>query len=275
MKEIDVNSAVAGEIMTPYVVMLNIDASFQDLINTLHNHNISAVFIHDNDKNEYFIISQTDIINFLENGGMFKQNIANIKVTELMQGPIELLDVSTTVDKIIRFMSKNNYKRVLISKDGKAAGVISTRDIMKWNDTYFKPARPQILIFLDNLSSNFIAKHIFLHNINEIDIQHELIDLYGGAIHAISAMTNEIFKRSGDMSQLVKDKRSILFEPYQNITGILICDYNSIELRRKLQHATQQFFEINSRIITNAKEKKRGIVTTLKIDSVIPIFKER
>ena len=30
------NSAVAGEIMTPYVVMLDIDASFQDLINILH-----------------------------------------------------------------------------------------------------------------------------------------------------------------------------------------------------------------------------------------------
>ncbi len=273
MEEYNENSAVAGEIMTPHVIMLDTNSTFKDVIKSLDENDISAVFIEDPSKDEYFIITKTDIINFLNDRGMGEHNLANISVKKIMKGPTTMLDIDTPIDSIIRFMSEHNYKRVLISKDNKPVGVVSTRDIMKWNNTYFKPAKPQILLFMDNINSTFIAKHIYEENIGD-DVQQELIDIYGGAISTISAITDEVIKSSGTMRQLLKDKRSILFEPYKGITGILISDYNSIELRRKLKIATEKLYEMNSNLIDNKHKKKMGVNVNLDINSLVPIFEK-
>ena len=273
MEELDVNSAIAGEIMTPYVIMLENDAVFSDATETMSKNQISAVFIHDNTKNEYYIITKTDIVDFLNRGGFDKEGLAKVPVTELMQGPIEMLDIEMPVDKIIRYMTKHNYKRVLISKESKATGVVSTRDIMKWNNTYFKPAKPQILLFMDNMSSNFIARHIFEEHI-EYDLKRDLIDLYGGALNTISLMHDEIIDGSGKMSHLIKEKNCILFEPYRNITGMLICDYNNIELRRKLKMATKRFYEKHTSIFQKADQHDLVLHDIFDIDYLISIFRE-
>ncbi len=270
MKELDVNSAIAGEIMTPYVIMLDINATFRKVIETLYANNISAIYIHNTLNNNYYIISQTEIINYLNSGGMFQNELPKISVSEIMKGPIEMLDINTPVDKIIRFMTEHNYKRVLITKNGKPSGVISTRDIMIWNNTYFKPAKPQVLLFMDNASSNFIAKHIFKQNIDG-DIPKDLIDIYGGALSSISIITNQIMKKSGNIRYLMKEKLSILLEPYKKITGVLICDYNSIDLRRKLQKATIDFFKLYL-VSFKPTEKKEGIHHSYDISPIIPIF---
>ena len=57
MENSDVDSAVAEEIMTPYVIMLDIDAKFEALISIMREKRISAIFIHDSFKNDYYIIS--------------------------------------------------------------------------------------------------------------------------------------------------------------------------------------------------------------------------
>lgn len=57
MKELDVNSAIAGEIMTSYVIMLKTDAGLEDVEDNLSKNKISAVFIYDNSKDEYYFIS--------------------------------------------------------------------------------------------------------------------------------------------------------------------------------------------------------------------------
>ena len=87
MEELDVNSAIAGEIMTPYVIMLKTGAVLSDVTDSLSKNQISAVFIHDNSKKEYYIISKTDVVDFLNKGGFNRENLAKVSVTELMQGP--------------------------------------------------------------------------------------------------------------------------------------------------------------------------------------------
>jgi len=272
MGEPNESSVVAGEIMTPHVIMLNVNATFKDVIKSLHINDISAVFIEDSINSEYFIITKTDVIAFLSERGMILQNLSDISVKEIMKGPTTMLDIDTPIDYVIRFMIEHNYKRVLISKDNKPAGVVSTQDIMKWNNTYFKPAKPQILLFMDNINSTFVAKHIYEENIGN-DVQQELIDIYGGALSSISAITDEVVKSSGTMRQLLKDKRSILFEPYKGITGILISDYNSIEMRRKLKLATEKFYAKYSDLIDDKHKKKLGVSINLDINSILPIFK--
>ncbi len=273
MEQNNESSAIAEQIMTPYVVMLDTNATFKDVIGKMQKHNISAVFIEDTAENEYFIITKTDVINFLNSGGMGEQNLSEISVKKVMQGPTSLIDVNTPIDTIIRFMIEHNFKRVLIGRDNKPAGVVSTKDIMQWNNTYFKPSKPQILLFMDNINSIIIAKHIYEENIGQ-DVEDDLIDAYGGAITSISAIIDEILKKSGTMRQLLKDKRSILFEPYKGITGILISDYNSIELRRKLQIATKKFYEMHAKIIDGTHKEEKGINITLNLEPIVSIFKE-
>jgi len=86
-------------------------------------------------------------------------------------------------------------------------------------------------------------------------------------------MFDELIKGSGKMSQLSKESHSVLFEPYQNITGILICDYNSIDLKRKLRNATKKFFDTHDNLLKQANSKNIAIYTCLDINPVIPIFK--
>lgn len=271
MTGINVHSAIAGEIMTPYVIMIEKNASFRELVQILTEKNISAVFIFDEENEDYFIVSQTDVVNFLGNGGLKEKELGEVPVSEIMNGPIDMLHITTPIDKIIRFMATHNYKRALISENQRAVGVISTRDIMIWNDTYFKPASPHILLFLDNITSLIIAKHVFEDNLTG-EVRHELIEAYGGALKAINVMTEEILKNSGDMKHMVNDKTSILFEPYNNITGILICDYNSIDLRKKLQKATHEFYDVHKNVMTSP-QSRYGINIMLKIQPVIHHFK--
>ncbi len=273
MSENDNYSATAEDIMTPYVIKLGLDGKFKDVVELMSEKKISAVFIEDAPNKQYFIITKTDVIDFLKNGAISNQNLPDISVREFMVGPIETIDYETSIDNVIRYMTEHNYKRVLISKGGEAAGVVSTRDIMKWNNTYFKPAKPQILLFMDNINSTFVAKEIFEENIDD-EVKDELIDLYGGALTSISAITDEIINKSGEMRQLLKDKRSILFEPYQGITGVLVSDYNSIELRQKLKQATKKFYEQYKNIIENSHAQHKGLNVSLDIDPAIPIFKK-
>ncbi len=273
MNQINRESYVAKEIMTPYVVLLDDKAKLRDIITLLDKHKISAVFIHNKDDIDYYIVTKTDIINYLNNGGLNEINLGEMSIKTIMKGPIELIDAKTPIDKIIRFLIDNNYKRTLISENGKAIGVVSTKDIMKFNNTYFKPAKPQILLFMDNFNSTFIAKHIYKENLED-DISPDLIDIYGGALTSISIITNHIIKKSGTMRQLIKDRRSIILEKYKGITGILISDYNSLDLKQKLYLATRKFYRKHEEIIENSHNQETGISLELEINSVVPIFKE-
>ncbi len=272
MENLDIDSASAGEIMTPHVIMLESNATFKDALDTLYKKSISAVFIKDPDKREYFILTQSAIIAFLANSKLINRNMNDLSVKEIWEGPITPIDINDTVDQIIWFMTSHNYKRVLVVEDEDPIGVISTRDIMKWNDTYFKPAKPQVLLIMDNGSGNFIARYIFEENIED-DIERNLMDLYGGAIQSVSFITDEIMSQSGPIVHLEKNNRSVLFEPYFEVTGVLICDYNSIKLRRLLIQATHKFYSIYEDFIKKGKNGS-SICRTFDIKPVLSLFKD-
>jgi hypothetical protein len=160
-----------------------------------------------------------------------------------MIGPVDMLEQDTPLDLVIRFMVERQYKRVLISRDGKPVGIVSQRDVMKWGDKYFKVAQPQVLLFMENKSSIFVGSHIFQENLNlNNSVDKDLIEMYGGALTSITTITDEVLHQPGKILRLERDNRTILFEPWHEITGILICDGNSIELRRRLHQATEQFY---------------------------------
>ncbi len=279
-EDYDTESVIARDIMTPYVYMMPSTSTLEEVIKFLHDKDISAVFIYKEDQaprknpdctpdmssnknpdkvpehvsnkainkgspKEFFIISQTDIVRFLATGGIKESMIDMVPASRIMKGPIQMLDQTTPVDLVIRFMADNNYKRALIKNDHKAVGVISTRDILIWNDVYFKPAKAYALLFIKNHSGVLIGKKIFKDTLEQEkeDLDMNLIDLYGGALHSITQMTNEVMKKKGHIKTLARKNATILLEPREYITAILICDNNSIEMRTKLVHALEEFQE--------------------------------
>ncbi|TFF97027.1 MAG: hypothetical protein EU547_05505 [Promethearchaeota archaeon] len=70
----------------------------------------------------------------------------------------------------------------------------------------------------------------------------------------------------------MKDKRAVLFEPRDQVTGILICDFNSVDLRRKLIAATDLFCKIYEDLINQAIKYKRGISQICDISKIISVF---
>jgi predicted transcriptional regulator len=237
----EVENLLARDLMTPHVISLRSTDPFCELVKAMATNNISAVVIHDSEnQGQYYICSHSDVINFLQNQGLQMQNLSKIPIGLIMKGPIDLVDEESSIEKVIRVMNEKGYKRVIIGKNGQATGVISTRDILMWNNMYFKKGIPIALLVMDNKTSILIAKHIFTKNVTR-QVNSSLIELFGGAISSISRITEEILTQSGKMRGIQKTDVAILFEEDLEITAILACDNPSLELRRKLRAFLQQF----------------------------------
>ncbi|MCP4762690.1 MAG: CBS domain-containing protein [archaeon] len=242
-------------------------AKLGDLLRVMHINHLSAVIITDGEPIQYYIITHSDIIAFLYNINLHQKvrvreegvstrdhkklpNINDIPLSSIMHGPIGIFDEDLSIDIIIREMANRGYKRLLVGKKGQPSGIINVEDILAWNNLYFKSSKPIMLIILDNESSIIIGKHIFQENVKE-DTKSDLIELFGGALQSISAITEEIFTQSGEMRILRKDNYTILFEPRDKVTGIMICDNNSIQLRSRLHIFTSNFCVEFESIISN------------------------
>jgi CBS domain-containing protein len=267
-----IDSAAAKDIMTPFVHMLPTTATLQDVIKNLNINDISAVFIEDKKKSKYYIISQSDIVRFLYEGGLHDPMIDKVPSARIMKGPVSMLDEDTSIDLVIRFMRQKDYKRALISRNGEPVGVISTRDILIWNDIYFKPAEPQALLVVDNTSNLLICQHIFKENISE-GLNETLMEMYGGALSSISMITDEILKKKGQFKRLLREKNVILFEPREKITSILISNNNSIEIRRNLHKFTNNFVSKYAKRLNH--KDFQVVVSNFKINDLLGPFAKK
>jgi CBS domain-containing protein len=271
MQPYNIETAKAKDIMSKGVISLSPRAPFSDLIRAMHLSNISAVVIHDENDTDpnYYLCSHSDIITFLYNQGLSSQILGDIPIGLLMKGPVRLLDEELSIDEVVRVMNEKGYKRVIIGKNGKATGVISTRDILLWNNLYFAPGKPIALIIMDNTSSIIIAKHIFESNFSQ-KINNELIELFGGALTSISYITEETLSQSGAMKQLDKDNYSMMFEEMEGFTGILICDRPSLIMRRQLVIFIKRFLEIYGLMFSHPENRK--FATEVDISQLIQNF---
>jgi sugar-specific transcriptional regulator TrmB len=135
---------------------------------------------------------------------------------------------------------------------------------------YFKPAKPLIFIVYENQSGIVLGKYIWQENIYS-DLNQDLVDMIGGAFTSISSIIEEIFKESGHLRILQKDNYQIMFEYHENITGILFTDNNSIDLRRRLRDATDEFFEEYKEILQNNAQNGR-MVSDIDVSHIAQII---
>lgn len=235
--------ASARDLMTRYVLMLPASAHFGDLVELMFKNKVSAIVINNPETQSYYIISHTDVIEFLHRSKQ-AQNIYDTPLKTIMKSPVQIIDQNISIDKAIRLMNEHGHKRLVLGKNGIPTGIISTRDILMWNNLFFRPGKPIMLLVLDNDTSILLAKHKFKENLTR-EINDDLVEIYGGALASINTITNEVIHADGKMRILQKDNYSVLFEPREKITGILVCTHNNIELRRRLFAFVEEFSEKN------------------------------
>ncbi len=242
----------ARDLMTRYVLMLPNTAHFGDLVELMYKNKVSAVVINNPDAQSYYIISHTDVIEFLHK---FKDNLDElnkIPLKTVMKSAVQIVDQNISIDIAIRLMNERGHKRLILGKNGIPTGIISTRDILLWNNKFFRPGKPIMLLVLDNDSSILIGKHKFKENLTR-EINDDLVEIYGGALASINTITNEVIRANGKMRILQKDNYSVLFEPRDKITGILVATQNNIELRRRLAAFVESFLETNKPLFESEK----------------------
>ncbi|WP_371802970.1 HPP family protein [Candidatus Lokiarchaeum ossiferum] len=242
---------------------------------------ISAVIIEDlDDLLHYYIISHTDIVRFLVKnrshldylgllvGG--KTLMQETKAKDIMRGPIEIIQKDTPIDELIGILLKTGFKRAIVGNEkNQPIGIITTKDIIKWNSVLLPPGIPFVLSVMEMESGLVLCKHFF-----EQDITDGFLSILGGSISAVSGITSEILKHSGNVRLIEKDNYEIMLETAGQIAAFLVVDRSSITLRRKLQNFLRQFREKYAKELQRRKDS-RGLtpVNVFNIQKMAEMFK--
>ncbi len=260
-KDLSVEHPIAKDLMTPWVYMIPSMAPLEAAVQMMWDKRQNAVIVlhapdEEPDRLKYYSVTQTNINDYLfrhlsnnPNSRKTLRGLMSEPLSSVMEGPIEVIEEGTTVDRVIRRMINGRaggYERVLIGRHGQPSGVLSKEDILMWNNKYFKPAKPLVILAMENDSSVVIDRYVFQNNLAKANCNIELLDHLGPALKSVSLMTEEMLEHSGEIHSFQKDNYSVLFEPRDRITGILVCDHDSLDLRRRLYDAMNRYIEQNS-----------------------------
>jgi CBS domain-containing protein len=224
------------------VLKVHKDDSLLKVLELLDAHHVSAVIVEDSSTlSSYYIITESDLIHFLKTHPL-SLDLTEIQAGELMNGPLVMLDENTPIETIIKHMIEYGKKRVVIQDEKHhPIGMISTSDILAWNNAIFHRGHPVMLMITDNASGIILAQKIFRQEVDQ-----SLMELFGGSLNAISNILGEVLSKSGYLRVIEKDNYCVMLEPRERFTGVLIVDNQSIKLRKKLKRFTDIFLESNN-----------------------------
>ena len=259
------------------IYMVEKHDNLRTVLNMMDRKNISAVMVEDSDNlHQYFIISHSDIVRFLNQRHDFQKKMLELgldifeqtKARDIMHGPIDVIDKDTSIDQIIQIMHERGFKRIFVGNENKQPiGIITTKDILAWNSEFFRKGSPILLCVLENQSGIILSQKFFRD-----EFSMELLELFGGSLSAITSITSEVLQKSGNLRVIEKDYYVIMLEPLEDITGVLVVDHQSIDLRRKLQKFIK-LFALDYEEDLRKRKIYPGSVNVFKIRDLADIFK--
>lgn len=119
------------EYMTSPVETVRIGESLVTANELFAGQGVSALGVVDDDGVLKGVISRTDILHaaVYTHGETFR--VPDRSVEELMQSPAVAVSPDASVSDAAKLMLKNRVHRVFVTQDGRPAGVLSTRDLMR------------------------------------------------------------------------------------------------------------------------------------------------
>jgi signal-transduction protein with cAMP-binding, CBS, and nucleotidyltransferase domain len=122
-------SMIVRDIMAVNVVTMPPDANVLDVAKSMDQMDISSVIVTD-DERPLGIITEADIVRRVVAEG---RDPHSTPASEIMSSPIIHVEPGTPLTEAMRVMARSNIRRVAVLKNNTLAGIITSRDILRWS----------------------------------------------------------------------------------------------------------------------------------------------
>ncbi|HJU13697.1 MAG TPA: CBS domain-containing protein [Candidatus Nitrosotalea sp.] len=117
----------ARDIMSKKVITIESDVPASDIAKLMDKNKVSSIIV-TKDSKPYGIISERDMVS-----KVVAQNKrpAEIKTTDLMSHPLLIVSPLTPAEEVAEKMIQNKVRRIVVSDDKQALGIITVTDFVK------------------------------------------------------------------------------------------------------------------------------------------------
>lgn len=123
------HSMFVKDIMAVNVVTMPPDASILEVSKSMSEMDIGSVIIVDKER-PVGIITESDIVRRVI---AEEKDTKTTSASEIMSSPIIHVEPGTGLTDAMRVMAKSNIRRVAVLKNDSLAGIITSRDILRWS----------------------------------------------------------------------------------------------------------------------------------------------
>ena len=110
------------------VITVAPNASLDDAISILANHNIGAVVVSSGESRVEGILSERDVVRVLSGA---PAGYRDTPVSEVMTADVFTAGPDATIDELLDMMTNRRIRHVPICEDGKMSGLLSIGDVVK------------------------------------------------------------------------------------------------------------------------------------------------
>jgi len=104
------------------------DASVQDALDLLAEHNVGALLVMNVDGKVDGILSERDIVRKV---GLHGRSADETKVREVMTGKVLYVEADRSVEECMALMNEKGIRHLPVYEKGKLLGMISVRDVLR------------------------------------------------------------------------------------------------------------------------------------------------
>ncbi|TFG99163.1 CBS domain-containing protein [Candidatus Thorarchaeota archaeon] len=123
------HSMFVKDIMAVNVVTMPPDATILDVSKAMSNMDIGSIIIVDKER-PVGIITESDIVRRVT---AEEKDPRTTSASEIMTSPIIHVEPGMGLTDAMRVMAKSNIRRVAVLKNNSLAGIITSRDILRWS----------------------------------------------------------------------------------------------------------------------------------------------
>lgn len=170
-------SIETSEIMVSKVITTTKEATVEDAVKLMNKHEIGCLVVMENGK-PAGIITERDLLKRVLSK---LKELRNLKVKEIMSGPLLSVAPNVEIEEAVKLMFKNNIKKLPIVEKGKLLGLVTLTDILSIQPQLIKMYK----IFSSDLAPRRMKKvfdyYMLLHtNFDTIGIDHRLLQRIQG-----------------------------------------------------------------------------------------------
>ncbi len=173
------HSMSVREIMEVNVVTVPPDATVREVAISMSKMDIGSLIIVDKDR-PIGIITETDIVTRVI---AEDRDPSTTKVVDVMSSPLIHITPNTALTEAMRVMAKSGIRRVAVLKNDSLAGIITSRDILRWS-----PELIDVLMESLRLRNN--------HEMRDEEEEDELV-AYGGTCDSCGEYSTELSLEDG------------------------------------------------------------------------------